>query len=136
MSHTLIGTILDARLQTWASDRGLHVVYRNQLFRPAAAQIYLRAFTLPAATNSLDLAGQHRVYQGVYQISIVGPAGSGPVAAGSLADELCSLYSLNGRYSRDGLTVQVVTPASQGVGTQDDTTFTVPVSFEYQAHTD
>jgi hypothetical protein len=133
MSHFTISMIFDTRLQAWAASKSLHVVYRNEFHQPVDGEIYLRVFTLPAGTESSDLKGKHRAYVGVYQISIIGPAGRGAVAIGDLVDELAELFPLNERQTRKGLTVQVMTPLEQGPDIQDDTRFTIPVSFQYRA---
>lgn len=133
MSHSTIGMMFDARLQGWAASKSLHIVYRNQFYQPADGEIYLRVFTLPAGTASQDLAGQHRTFAGVYQVSVIGPAGQGTLTIDSLIEELSDLYPLNARLSRKGLTVQIMTPVEQGPDIQDDTTFTIPVSFQYRA---
>jgi hypothetical protein len=90
---------------------------------------------LPAGTNSNDLAGAHRLYTGVFQITIVTPSGSGTGAAEGLADELAVLYPLNDQLTKTGFSVQVMTPVSPGPGQQEDTALALPVSFQYRADT-
>lgn len=137
MSHKIVRSLLEGRLKTWAAARipVLRIAYQNVSFTPAANETYLRAFTLPAGTDSNDLAGAHRLYTGVFQVTIVTSVGTGPGAAETLADELVALYPLNDRLTKAGFTAQVVTPVEPGPEQQEDTVFALPLSFQYRADT-
>jgi hypothetical protein len=137
MSHKIIRSLLEGRLKAWAAARSpaLRIAYQSVAFTPTANETYLRAFLLPAGTNSNDLAGAHRLYTGVFQITIVTPSGSGTGAAEGLADELAVLYPLNDQLTKTGFSVQVMTPVSPGPGQQEDTALALPVSFQYRADT-
>jgi hypothetical protein len=137
MSHKIIRSLLEGRLKAWAAARSpvLRVAYQNVAFTPTATETYLRAFLLPAGTNSNDLAGVHRLYTGVFQITIVTPSGGGTGAAEGLVDELAVLYPLNDKLMRIGFSVQVMTPVYPGPEQQEDTAFALPVSFLYRADT-
>lgn len=137
MSTKAVKTILESRLSSWAAARTpvLRIAYENAAFTPAAGETYLRANLLPAETESLDLEGQHRGYRGVFQVSIARPVngGAGPVL--DIAAELNALFPVNGRYTSGAVTVQIITPASAAPALQDESTYTVPVSFQYRADT-
>ncbi|MFJ2480682.1 phage tail terminator-like protein [Pseudomonas sp. NPDC087598] len=137
MSHNLIASIYEARLIAWAKALPvpLKVVVENEAFTPVADATYLRAYTLPADTASNTLGGDHRMYTGVFQVSIVTPSGKFRGAAGALADQITALFPLYERNKKGALTVVTMTPVDQGLGMPDDTTFTVPVSFQYRADT-
>ena len=137
MSHKIIRSLFEARLAAWAITKApaLRISYPNVSFTPAANETYLRAFLLPAGTDSNDLAGAHRLYTGVFQITIVTPVGNGPGAAETLAEELAALYQLNDRLTKTGFTAQVMTPVEPGPEQQEDTAYALPVSFEYRADT-
>lgn len=137
MSHKIIRSLLEGRLKAWATAHSpaLRIAYQNVSFTPAANETYLRAFTLPAGTDSNDLAGEHRLYTGVFQITIVTPVGGGPGAAETLADELAALYPLNDQLTKTSFTVRVMTPVEPGPEQQEDTAFALPVSFQYRADT-
>jgi hypothetical protein len=137
MSHKIIRSLLESRLGAWASARTpvLRIAYQNVSFTPVDDETYLRAFLLPAGTESNDLAGAHRLYTGVFQITIVTPAGNGPSGAESIADELAALYPLNDRLIRNSLTALIMTPVEPGPEQTEDTAFTLPVSFQYRADT-
>ncbi|WP_214510559.1 DUF4128 domain-containing protein [Pseudomonas brassicacearum] len=137
MSHKIIRSLLESRLSAWASARmpALRIAFQNVAFTPNSGETYLRAFLLPAGTDSNDLAGAHRLYTGVFQITIVTPTGNGPSGAETIADELAALYPLNDRLIRNGLTVLIMTPVEPGPEQTEDTAFALPVSFQYRADT-
>lgn len=135
MSNRLIRSLYEQRLAAWAAARSLPVAWQNVQFRPPASGIYLRAFLLPADTDSLDLEGAHRVYTGVFQISIVTPNGQGSGTAEQLAADLDAEFPNNLRLTSGAFTVQIISPCSQGPSIPGDTHYIVPVSFTYRADT-
>ncbi|TWI52982.1 uncharacterized protein DUF4128 [Pseudomonas duriflava] len=135
MSHRIIRSLLEARLAAWAKTKSLRVAYQNQSFDPVDGETYLTTATLPALTDSLTLAGDHREYTGIFQVSVVTPAGKGAGAGEALADELSALYPLNDRLSKETFTVQLITPMAIAREIQGATDYTVPVSLTYRADT-
>jgi len=137
VSTQTIREAYEGRLATWAAGRStpLRVAFENVPFTPAGGETYLRVHILPARTVSADLEGDHRGYRGVCQVSIVCPINVGAGAAGNTADEIAALFPVNLRVTREGMTVQVITPASVAPALPTDSSFTVPVSFEYRADT-
>jgi len=137
MSHKIIRSLLEARLKAWAGSRtpALPIAYQNVPFTPRNGETYLRAFLIPAGIVSNDLAGVHRLYTGVFQITIVTPTGNGPSGAETIADELAALYPLNDRLVRNGLTALIMTPVEPGPEQTEDAAFALPVSFQYRADT-
>ena len=126
---------METRLAAWANTKNLRVAYQNQNFTPATGETYLTTATLPALTDSLTLAGDHREYTGIFQVSVVTPAGKGAGAGEALADELAALYPLNDRLSKGAFIVQIITPMAVAREIQGDTDFTIPVSLTYRADT-
>lgn len=137
MSHNIIASIYEARLIAWAGSLPdpLRVELENGVFLPEDGETYLRAFTLPADTASNTLGGDHRLYTGVFQVSIVTPSGKYSGAAGALADQIAALFPLYEWNTKGSLTVVTMTPLDQGPGISADTTYTVPVSFQYRSDT-
>ena len=137
MSHNTIASIYEAKLINWAKALPvpLKVVVENEAYEPGNGVTYLRAFTLPGDTASDTLGGDHRLFTGVFQVSIVTPAGKYRGAAGTIADQIAALFPLYERNTKNSLTVVTMTPVDQGPGIADDTTYTVPVSFAYRADT-
>ncbi|QKZ05826.1 phage tail terminator-like protein [Pseudomonas eucalypticola] len=136
MSHKIIRSIYEQRLAAWATGQGLRVAYQNVSFEPAGDETYLAAFTLPAGTDSNTLAGDHKLYTGLFQVNVVTPAGNGPGTAESLVDDLASLFPIYLRLSQGDFTVTVMTPVDPGTGIVGDTTYSVPASFQYRADTE
>lgn len=137
MSHSLIASIYEAKLIAWARalTTPLKVVVENEAYKPGDSDTYLKAFTLPGDTASNTLGGDHRLYTGVFQVSIVTPSGKYRGPAGTIADQIAALFPLYERNTKNALTVVTMTPVDQGPGIPDDTTYTVPVSFAYRADT-
>lgn len=137
MSTEAVRAALEGRLATWAAARSpaLRIAYQNVPFTPNGGETYLRPVLLPAPTISDDLAGAHRGYVGVLQVSIVGPPNIGMGAALGIAAELDALFPVNGRYTASGVTTQVIGPASAGPVIQEPDQFNLPVSIQYRADT-
>ena len=139
MSDAIIRQILEGRLKTWADARSpaLKVAWQNKKFDPPSTT-YLRAFLLPARTRSLDVAGKHRVYTGVFQVDIVTPANAGSADPGSITAELDTLFPVvngdgGGRYTASGITVSVTLPITQGSALPGTGTSITPTYFQYRA---
>jgi hypothetical protein len=135
MSHLIIRRLLETRLSAWAKTKPLQVAYQNVKFTPPASGIYLRAFTIPAVTDSTDLPGKNRQYIGLFQVSIVIPADAGTGTGEQLIGELATLFPLFDTLSQGDLKVKIMTPIDQGPELQGDTDYTVPTSFRYRADT-
>jgi hypothetical protein len=133
MSHQIIRRIYEQQLAAWAAPRGLRIAYQGVAFEPGDDETYLRAFTLPAGTDTQTLEGTDRVYTGVFQISVVTPVGNGTGDAEGLVDELDDLFPAFLRLQQGDLEVIVLTPIEPGPAIVDDTTLTVAASFQYRA---
>ncbi|QTH12470.1 DUF4128 domain-containing protein [Pseudomonas corrugata] len=137
MSHAIIASIYEAKLIAWnnARPQKLKIVFENMAYTPAADETYLRAFTIPGDTASNTLAGDHRLFTGIFQVSIIAPAGTGKSKTNPIVDELASLFPLYVRDTKGDFVVIVMSPVDQGPGITGDTSYTVPVSFSYRADT-
>ena len=137
MSHAIIASIYEAKLIAWNAARSekLKIVFENTAYTPAAGETYLRAFTIPADTASNTLGGDHRLFTGLFQVSIVTPAGSGKAKTNPITTELVGLFPLYARDTKGAVTVVTMSPVDPGPGITGDSTYTVPVSFLYRADT-
>lgn len=135
MSTKLIRELFEDRLKDWAAARipTIRVNYEDTKFTPQTGETYLRAFTLPARTDSVDLEGKHRQYQGIWQINIVKPAAGGLGTAYGIVDELEALFNVNLRLTSGSFAVTVITPMGPGPLISDSNTSTVPVYCTYRA---
>jgi hypothetical protein len=138
MSHRTIRQIFESRLAAWAKARSpaLRVAYEGVAFTPTNSETYLRAYTLPAGTNTNTLAGDHHAYTGVFQVSIVTPSGSGSGAAEGIADEIADLFPVYLRLTKADFEVMVLTPVEPSPSITEDTNYTVAASFQYRADTE
>lgn len=137
MSHAIIASIYEAKLLAWSKARAepTKVVFENVQYDPVDGETYLRAFALLGDTATSTLAGDHRAFIGVYQVSIVAPANTGRTKTNPLVAELTALFPLYARDTKSGFTVVTMSPVEQGPGITDASTYMVPVSFEYRADT-
>lgn len=136
MSQKLIRKMFESRLNTWAAARSpqLSIDFENENFQPPAGT-YLRAFLLPAPIGSQDLLGDHRLYTGFFQVSIVTDRNAGAGVAEGIVDELETLFPVNLRLTDSGVTVLVRTPMSPATPIQEPDKYVVPVSCQYRADT-
>ncbi|NWB20080.1 DUF4128 domain-containing protein [Pseudomonas sp. D4002] len=137
MSHAIIASIYEAKLIAWNAARSekLKIVFENTAYTPAAGETYLRAFTIPGDTASNTLGGDHRLFTGVFQVSIIAPAGTGKTKTNPIAAELTDLFPLYVRDTKNGFVVTPMTPVDQGPGITGDSTYTIPLSFSYRSDT-
>ena len=137
MSHAIIASIYEAKLIAWNAARPekLKIVFENTAYTPAAGETYLRAFMIPGDTASNTLGGDHRLFTGVFQVSIIAPAGTGKTKTNQVAAELVSLFPLYTRDTKGEITVVTMSPVDLGPGITGDSTYTVPVSFSYRCDT-
>lgn len=137
MSHAIIASIYEAKLIVWNAARSekLKIVFENTAYTPADGETYLRAFTIPGDTASNTLGGDHRLYTGVFQVSIIAPAGTGKTKTNPITNELVDLFPLYARDTKGLVTVVIMSPVDPAPGITGDSTYTVPVSFLYRADT-
>ena len=137
MSHAIIASIYETKLIAWNAGRPerLKIAFENMAYTPSAGETYLRAYTIPGDTASNTLGGDHRLFTGVFQVSIIAPAGIGKVQTNPLVAELTSLFPLYARDSKGELTVVTMSPVDLGPGITGDSTYTVPISFSYRSDT-
>lgn len=133
MSNKAIRALLETRLKTWADAQSpaLPIAFENVPFTPPQDKTYLRAFLLPANTDSKDLKGDHRLYAGIFQVTIVVPSGAGTGAAGTIAAALGVLFPVNLRLTST-LTVQMLSPMSESKAIEEPDALAIPVTARYR----
>ena len=133
MSQSRIRTLLEGRLNTWAGSRSpaLPIAWQNVAITPA--DTYLRAFIIPAQTDSTDLKGDLTTYIGIFQVSIITLDGIGPQLAESIAEELQTLFPANLLLTSASFTVQTTTPFSIGPEFSGADSYVLPVTTQYRA---
>ncbi|WP_313395361.1 phage tail terminator-like protein [Pseudomonas sp.] len=136
MSHALARQAIEIKLAAWAAARPIRVANFEQQFAPGPDETYLRAFQLPASTICRYLGGEAYEYSGIYQVSIVCPAGQPLATAEALVDELSSLFRVDSELSRNGFEGLVTEPVDQGPTITESATYTIPASFTYRGVAD
>ncbi|WP_242188177.1 DUF4128 domain-containing protein [Citrobacter freundii] len=139
-----IADLLESRVAIIAESLGLPIAWPNIAFTPPDDAPYGRVYVLPAQTVGQDLEGQLRTYQGILQLNIIAPAGSGVTLARGLAKSVADAFP-EGLPLVDGdLTVYINgspqvrqpiqdRPTSSPNGTTGSITYTTPVSMQYRA---
>ncbi|HCQ07981.1 MAG TPA: hypothetical protein DIU03_01935, partial [Leclercia adecarboxylata] len=87
-----IADLLEGRIAVICSSLGLPVAWPNIAFTPPDNAPYGRVYVLPAQTVGQDLEGQLRTYQGILQLNIIAPAGSGVTLARGLAKSVADAF--------------------------------------------
>ncbi|MBF8720499.1 phage tail terminator-like protein [Pseudomonas guariconensis] len=136
MSQAKARQAIEIKLMAWATARPIRVANFEQGFEAQPGETYLQAFQLPASTTCRYLGGDAYEYIGVYQVSIVCPAGQPLVIAETLVDELSSLFRVDSELSRNGFEGLVTEPVDQGPTITESATYTVPASFTYRGVAD
>jgi len=132
MSQARVRNAFESRLAAWAASKALPVVWQNVGAGNMTGD-HLRAYLLPAQTLSMDIAGEHRGYRGVFQVSIFTRPNIGANRAESLARELDELFPVALRMLSAGLTVQVMTPMASHPSIVETDWYSVPVDCRYGA---
>lgn len=136
MSHARARQAIEIKLMAWATARPIRVANFEQGFEAGPDETYLQAFQLPAGTTCRFLGSDAYEYTGIYQVSIVCPAGQPLATAETLVDELSSLFQLDSALSRSGFVGLVTEPVDQGPIITESATYTVPASFTYRGVAD
>lgn len=136
MSHARARQAIEIKLSAWAAALTIRVANFQQGFEPGADETYLRAFLLPGPTTCRYLGGDAYEYTGVYQVSIVCPAGQALATAEALIDELSTLFRVDTELSCNGFEGLIVEPLGQGPTITEPATYTVPASFTYRGVAD
>lgn len=128
-----IAELLESRVAIIAEPLGLPIAWPNIAFTPPDDAPYGRVYILPAQTVGQDMEGQLRTYQGILQLNIIAPAGSGVTLARGLAKSVADAFP-EGLPLVDGdLTVYINGPPQVRQPIQGNIDITHPVSMQYRA---
>lgn len=136
--ESLLRALIEAPLRNYASDNDLPVAWEDIPFDTPIGT-YVRFNLLPAQTRSEDLAGKHRVFTGVAQITICVQSGRGRAGVSDIAAALAALYPCGGLLSSnpsvDGiaLNVAILTPLAVPAGFSDKAHYLTPAYFNYRS---
>ncbi|MGX7353303.1 phage tail terminator-like protein [Citrobacter sp. ESY80] len=139
-----IAELLESRVAIIAESLGLPIAWPNIAFTPPDDAPYGRVYVLPAQTVGQDLEGQLRTYQGILQLNIIAPAGSGVTLARGLTKSIADAFPEGLPLVDGNLTVYINgppqvrqpiqdRPTSAPNGSSGSITYTIPVSMQYRA---
>lgn len=132
MSHARVKSAFEGALNAYAKAKGLLLALPGRNFtRPDG--MYLACHTIPSQTDSQTLAGDDRIYTGIFQINVVFQGGKGTGAGDDIALELVDLFPLNATFGAVG--VQVMTPVDIAAPIVSDGLISIPVLFNYRLDT-
>jgi hypothetical protein len=83
----------------------------------------------------MDQQGVHRLYAGVWQVSVVKPKGNGLGAALGIEDELAALFPNILKLSSGGFAMFIRSPMGSGPVIPDELNTLLPISCDYRADT-
>lgn len=132
MMQSQIRAALEVRLNAFAKEEGLPVAWEGRAFKPIAGQSHLRAFVMPATSDSNDLAGQHRLYRGVFQVDLVMVSGAGMGDIERKAAQIIAHFPKNLRLAVADRFVQLISVMSMGPKLPQDGFVAVPLTSYYR----
>lgn len=132
MSEAVIRQSLEAALV--AAVAPVRVAFENVDFAPVAGVAYVESALLPARTDNPTMGDGFKRCPGIFQATVVAPAGAGVGPAASLANLIVAAF-FRGRtlHAADGVRVLVDASPTVGPGIPDRPWYRVPVSIYYTA---
>lgn len=110
MSNKIIRAALEERLKTWAAAHTspIPLFLENRSKVPAVGARHIRTYLMPADTLNPSQGAQHRLYHGIYQISIFLPENDGTGDSDDLAKAIEVLFKCPTTITKSGLNVQIL----------------------------
>lgn len=136
MSHARARQAIEIKLMAWATARPIRIANFEQGFEALPGETYLQAYQLPGEATCRYLGGEAYEYSGIYQVSIVCPAGQPLATAENLVEELTGIFRVDSELTRNGFEGLVTEPVEQGPTIIESATYTVPASFTYRGVAD
>lgn len=121
---------LDTKLKTFT---GAPIAYQNVPYKPQAGTTYVRASFIPAETTqaSLGESGKDET-NGIYQIDVVVPRGSGRP---QLIDAVADLFKRGTVLTYNSVNIRVRS-VSMAPAILEDEWYFVPISVNFQTYTE
>lgn len=107
--YTAVQSAMNASLAAFAATSGDCVVWEGTHVAPPDQTLYLEPKLLPGQSRvaTLGAAGYVEV-QGIFQISVIAPAGRGWKEAQDKADALCTLYAKGTQLTSGAYTIRIL----------------------------
>lgn len=135
MMQSQIRAALEVRLNAFAKEEGLSIAWEGKTFKPKRGQFYLRVFVIPAASDSGDLAGRHRLYRGVFQVDLVMVSGTGMGDIERRAAQIIAYFPKNLRLPIESGFVQLTSVMSMGPKIVNGGNVMLPLTSYYRMDT-
>lgn len=121
---------LDTKLKTLS---GTPVAFPNVPYKPQAGTVYVRARFLPTETVQVSLGATGKdETNGIYQIDVVAPRGSGRP---QLLDTVADLFKRGTVLTYNSVTIRVRS-VSMAPAILEDEWYFVPISVNFQTYTE
>lgn len=135
MSHSRVRALFNTALIAYATPKNIRVATDNVKFTPNVNETYIAAHLIPAETYTNTLGGDHKAFIGIYQMKVVTGTGVSTSASDDITQDLQTVFQVDKEFTKDGFTVQIVSPIHSPEGKAQDGSWVVPCYFEYRADT-
>ena len=135
MSHAKARALFNTALLAYATPKQIRVATDNVMFKPITNETYIAAHLIPADTTTNTLGGDHKKFIGIYQIKVVTGSGVSTSVSDNITQDLQDVFQVDKMFTKDGFTVQVVSPIHSPEGRAQEGSWVVPCYFEYRADT-
>lgn len=135
MSHSRVRALFNTALIAYATPKNIRVATDNVKFTPNTNETYIVAHLIPADTYTNTLGGDHKAFIGLYQMKVVTGTGVSTSVSDNITQDLQAVFLVDKLFTKDGFTVQVVSPIHSPEGKAQDGSWVVPCYFEYRADT-
>jgi len=109
----------------------IDTAYQNFPYTPVTGREYQAAYLLPASPDNQSMGDGARQERGIFQVSLMYPAGKGAVTAGARAELIQALFRRGASFSKDSVTVQIERTPEIADGREDGDRWMVPVKIRY-----
>lgn len=133
MSVKSIRQALEVALNTWATTNTTVIAWQNIQYNPTKGTKYIRASLLPAETLNPTLGDSFNRKEGILQLLLYFPDGTGVGASETLADSLLAYFARGESFTAGGIVVRMLESPSISAGFNDNGWFVTPVSIRYTA---
>lgn len=120
------------RLTQYTALNDIQVAWPNVSCRPVIGTAYLRVDHSPGEPLQAEIGPEGRnVHVGFYQITLVYPAGTGTLGAGTIRDEIVDHFKRGTVLSSDGVSL-TITRAFPGSMMTDPDWVRIPITLRYR----
>lgn len=130
MSLTAIRAALETTLNSISP--ALTTIWENTDGTPVNGTAYQRVFLLPGPPLNLEI-GPSYTEQGVLQVSLYYPLGTGPAAATARAEAIRAAFKFASTHTASGVKVLVTATPEIGPARTEDDLYFLPVRVRFEA---